>query len=312
VGKLAFVFPGQGSAVVGMGDEIARVSPAARAVLDRLASSLPAIDRFRREGPKDALIRTAHAQPAIFAVDCACLAALTERQVRPDIVAGHSLGEYAALVAAGVVELEAGLALVARRGELMEMAAEARRGTMMASLGLDHDVVGNVVATFHGRGVIANANDNAPGQAVLSGDVETLALAGEALRERGARVIDLPVGGAFHSPLMAEAEEEFRADLEVMPFSEPRVPVISNTTAETGHDAATLKAALLGQITGNVRWRESVLRMLDLGVDRFVEVGPGKVLSGLIQRCARGRDVVVLNVEDGASLERTLRVLRPG
>ncbi len=309
VGKLAFLFPGQGSASVEMGEELARASAGAGRVLARLAEILPEVDRLRREGPKDVLIRTANAQPAIFAVDCACLAALEAHDVHADLVAGHSLGEYAALVAAGVLDFDAGLKLVAVRGERMERAARARPGTMLAILGLDHEVVAEVVGRWQARGPISNANDNAPGQAVISGDTGTVDAAGEELRARGGRIVELPVGGAFHSPLMAEAEASFLASLEAVPFAEPRIPLVSNTTAAPGEDAATLKAALRGQITGSVRWRESVGRMLDLGVDRFVEVGPGKVLSGLVQRCARGREVQVVNVEDAASLERTLEVL---
>jgi [acyl-carrier-protein] S-malonyltransferase len=310
VGKVAFLFPGQGSAAIGMGEALAAESPAARQVLDQLAALAPAIWKLAQEGPREELIRTSNAQPAIFAVDCACLAALGERGVLPDVVAGHSLGEYAALVGAGVLDFEGGLPLVLRRGELMERAAAARPGTMLAILGSNPDAVNATIEEWQQRGVIANANDNAPGQIVISGDVETLQASAPAFRALGARVMDLPVGGAFHSPLMADGETAFAPVLEAAPLRDGRVPVVSNYTAAPARTAEDVKAALRRQITGKVRWRESVEAMLALGVDTFVEVGPGKVLSGLVQRCTRGQPVKILNVEDPASLEKTLTAVR--
>lgn len=310
VGKVAFLFPGQGSAAIRMGEALAAESPAARHVFDQLGELAPAVRNLVQEGPREELIRTSNAQPAIFAVDCACLAALGERGVLPDVVAGHSLGEYAALVGAGVLDFETGLPLVIRRGELMEQAAAARFGTMLAILGSNPDDVDATIAAWQQRGVIANANDNAPGQVVISGDVKTLRAAAPAFRELGARVMDLPVGGAFHSPLMADGEAAFAPVLEAAPFRDGRIPVISNYTAAPAQTAEDVKAALRRQITGRVRWRESVAAMVALGVDTFVEAGPGKVLSGLVQRCTRGQAVKILNVEDPASLENTLAALR--
>ena len=310
MGKLAFVFPGQGSATVRMGLALAEVSPAAARVLDRLGALQPDVRALIERGPKDELIRTANAQPAILAVDCACLAALEERGIRPDLVAGHSLGEYAALVAAGVVDFETGLRLVVERGARMEASTSARPGTMIAVLGLTTEQVDEVVARWQGRGVIANANDNAPGQIVVSGDVDVLREAGADFKAAGARVMDLPVGGAFHSALMADGERTFAPTLEVATFADGRVPLVSNFTAVPSTDAATLKAALREQITGRVRWRESIEAMVAAGADAFVEVGPGKVLSGIVQRCTKGRSVTVLNVEDPASLEKTVGALR--
>ena len=310
MGKLAFVFPGQGSATVGIGLALAEVSPAAARVLDRLGELRPDVRARIEHGPKDELIRTANAQPAILAVDCACLAALEERGIRPDVVAGHSLGEYAALVAAGVVDFEAGLQLVVERGARMEESTSARPGTMIAVLGLTTEQVDEIVARWQGRGVIANANDNAPGQIVVSGDVDVLREAGADFKAAGARVMDLPVGGAFHSALMEDGERTFAPTLDAAPFSDGRVPLVSNFTAVPGTDAATLKAALRRQITGRVRWRESIEAMVEAGADTFVEVGPGKVLSGIVQRCTRGRSVTILNVEDPASLDKTASALR--
>lgn len=309
MGKVVFLFPGQGSAAIGMGEALGAVSPAAAAVLEQLSVLAPAVRVLSREGPRDELIRTSNAQPAIFAVDCACLAALVERGVSPDIVAGHSLGEYAALVGAGVLTFEAGLPLVLRRAALMEEAATATLGTMMAVLGSTPEAVNALVEEWQQRGVIANANDNAPGQIVISGDAGTLQAAVPAFKELGARVMDLPVGGAFHSPLMTAAEREFDPVLAEAPLAEARVPLVSNLTAAPSTDVETIRAALRKQITGQVRWRESIDAMLELGADTFVEVGPGKVLSGIVSRCTKGRAVQVLNVEDPASLEKTLAAL---
>jgi [acyl-carrier-protein] S-malonyltransferase len=309
VGKIAFLFPGQGSAAIGMGEALAAESPAAQAVLEQLGTLAPSVRTLSQEGPRDELIRTSNAQPAIFAVDCACLATLEERGVRPDIVAGHSLGEYAALVGAGAIDFAEGLPLVLMRGALMEQAAAARPGTMVAILGSTPDAVEATIAEWQARGIIANANDNAPGQIVISGDVETLQAAAPAFRALGARVMDLPVGGAFHSPLMADGQAAFGPILESTPFRDGRVPVVSNFTATLAQTGEEIKAGLRHQITGKVRWRESIEAMIAFGVDTFIEVGPGKVLSGLVQRCTRGQAVKILNVEDPASLEKTLSQL---
>jgi [acyl-carrier-protein] S-malonyltransferase len=317
VGKLAFLFPGQGSVAVGMGEAIAEASPGARKVLDQLAELRPDLRALCSSGPIEELIRTANAQPTIFAVDCACLEALQERGVRPDLVAGHSLGEYAALVAADVVDFATALGLVIERGKLMEEAARAQPGTMLAVMGLDPERVAGLVAAWQSecasraRGVIANANDNAPGQVVISGDAATLAAAADDFRAAGGRVRELPVGGAFHSALMQSAADAFVAMLDRTPFAEARVPVVPNLTATASRDAGDLKAALRAQITGSVRWRESIDALVAAGSETFVEVGPGTVLSGLARRCTRGRAVRILNVEDSASLEATLRALEP-
>jgi [acyl-carrier-protein] S-malonyltransferase len=310
VGKVAFLFPGQGSAAIGMGEALAEASQAARRVLDRLGELAPAIRQLIHDGPRDELIRTSNAQPAIFAVDCAALAALQEAGIEPDIVAGHSLGEYAALVGAGVLSFDDGLPLVLQRGEVMERSAATHPGTMMAILGSTPEAVDALIAEWQQHGTIANANDNAPGQIVISGSVETLQAAAPAFRKLGVRVMDLPVGGAFHSPLMAQGERGFADALETAPFRDGRVPVVSNYTAGLARTADEVRAALRPQITGQVRWRESVDTMLQFGVDTFVEVGPGRVLSGLVGRCTRGQAITVLNVEDPPSLEKTLAALR--
>jgi [acyl-carrier-protein] S-malonyltransferase len=292
-----------------MGVDIASVSPAAASVLAQLAEIQPAINALRIDGPLEELIRTRNAQPAIFSVNCACLAALNEAGVQPAVVAGHSLGEYSALVAAGAIEFERGLPLVVERGAMMERCAISTAGTMRAIIGMDVERVGEIVGALGLQATLAIANDNAAGQIVISGAVDSVEHAAGALKQAGGRVMPLPVGGAFHSPLMAAAESAFAETLDATNFAEPTVPLVSNRTAAAARTASEVREGLRGQIVSTVRWRESVERMLGQGVDTFVEVGPGKVLSGIIARATRGQGVRVVNVEDASSLAATLAAI---
>ncbi|HZU05606.1 MAG TPA: ACP S-malonyltransferase [Chloroflexota bacterium] len=311
MGKLAFVFPGQGAAVVGMGRDIVAASPAAAALWEQAVAALPALPRLCFEGPLAELVETVNAQPAIFAVDCACLAALTAEGIVPAVVAGHSLGEYAALVAAGALEFASALALVRARAAAMQ-AACARPGSMLAVTGLDAARVEALVAEWRGDGLLVVANYNCPGQVVVSGDVAAIRAAAPYFTAAGARVTELAVGGAFHSPLMAPGEARFLPALEAAPLRDARLPVVPNLTARPTTAAEELRAALRRQITGSVRWQQSVEAMLALGVDTFIEVGPGRTLLGLVRRTAaeRGLRPRLLNVEDAASLARTVAALR--
>jgi [acyl-carrier-protein] S-malonyltransferase len=311
MGKTAFVFPGQGAAAVGMGRDVVAASPAAAAIWQDATATLPDLARLCFEGPLDALVQTANAQPAIFVVDCACLAALTAEGLTPDVVAGHSLGEYAALVAAGVLEFGAALSLVRARAEAMQ-AACARPGTMAAVTGLDSAQVEALVAAWDGEGVLAAANYNSPGQVVVSGDVAAVRGAAPTFSAAGGTVTELVVGGAFHSPLMAPGEASFLPVLEATSFRDARLPVVSNTTARASTRGEELRTAIHGQITGSVRWQQSVETMLADDVDTFVEVGPGRALLGLIRRTAgkSGARPRLANVEDGASLAKAVATLR--
>jgi [acyl-carrier-protein] S-malonyltransferase len=313
MGKTAFVFPGQGSATVGMGRDIVAASPAAAAVWAETAAAVPQLPRLCFEGPLEELVETANAQPAIFAVDCACLAALADAGLEPDVVAGHSLGEYAALVAAGALSLADALPLVRARADAMQ-AACARPGSMLAVTGLADEEVEALVAGWDGDGLLAVANYNSPGQVVVAGDAAAVREAAPRFVAAGARVTELVVGGAFHSPLMEPAQERFLPALEAAPLRDARLPVVSNTTARPTTAAEELRAALRAQMMGGVRWEQSVEAMLALGVDTFVEVGPGRTLSGLVRRTAQKHDARprLLNVEDGASLAKTLSALRGG
>jgi [acyl-carrier-protein] S-malonyltransferase len=311
MGKTAFLFPGQGSAAVGMGRDIVAASPAAARVWDEVAAIVPGLARLCFDGPLDVLVETANAQPAIFAVDCACLAALQDAGVQPDVVAGHSLGEYAALVAAGALTLAEALPVVQARAEAMQ-AACARPGSMLAVTGLAAEQVEALVAEWSGDGVLAVANYNSPGQVVVAGDTASVAAAGPRFVAAGARVTELVVGGAFHSPLMAPAQSQFLPALNSAVLRDARLPLVSNTTARPATAGEDLRAALRTQIMGGVLWEQSVDAMLALEVDTFVEVGPGRTLGGLVRRTAQKHDARprILNVEDSASLAKTLAALQ--
>ena len=301
MGKTAFVFPGQGSAAVGMGRDIVTASAAAAAVWAEAAAAVPGLPRLCFEGPLAELVETANAQPAIFAIDSACLAALQDADLHPDVVAGHSLGEYAALVAAGALTLGDALTLVRARADAMQ-AACARPGGMLAVTGLADEAVEALVAGWDGEGVLALANYNSPGQIVVAGDTAAVREAAPRFVAAGARVTELVVGGAFHSPLMEPAQALFSPALEAAPIRDARLPVVPNTTARPTTAAEELRAALRTQIVGGVRWEQSVEAMLALGADTFVEVGPGRTLNGVVRRTAQKHDARprLLNVEDGA------------
>ena len=243
-----------------------------------------------RTASPDELRQTYIAQPAIFCASVAALRALEAAGVpRPAYVAGHSLGEFSALVAAGALSFEAGLLLVARRAEAMQRAADARPGSMSSVLGLSAEGVEMAVEATAQDQVLAVANDNAPGNVVVSGEWTALERLPAAAKELGAkRVVPLNVGGAFHSPLMAPAVEAFQPHLASAPLRDPSIPVVANATAEPVTEAEELRELLARQLTGRVRWTESVRRMAALGVDTFIEVGPGTVLSGLVKRTVKG------------------------
>jgi len=262
-----------------------------------------------RSGSADELRQTYVAQPAIFCVSVAALRALDEAGVRPEYVAGHSLGELSALVAAGTLSFEAGLTLVARRAEVMQRAADAHPGSMSSVLGLSVEGVEMAVTQAAEGGVLAVANDNAPGNVVVSGEWPALERLPTAAKELGAkRVVPLNVGGAFHSPLMAPAADAFRSFLAAAPLRDCDVPLVANATAQPTTSAHELRDLLGRQLTGRIRWTESVRRLADLGVDTIVEVGPGTVLSGLVKRTVKG--VRVLPAGDAAEVAAVAEALR--
>jgi [acyl-carrier-protein] S-malonyltransferase len=309
--SVAFVFPGQGSQAPGMGLDFAEFDGAA-AELYQWASACLGWDLAEtlRTASPDELRQTYIAQPAIFSVSVAALRALEAAGVpRPAYVAGHSLGEFSALVAAGALSFEAGLLLEATR-----RAADARPGSMSSVLGLSAEGVEMAVEATAQDQVLAVANDNAPGNVVVSGEWTALERLPAAAKELGAkRVAPLNVGGAFHSPLMAPAVETFQPHLAAAPLRDPSIPVVANATAEPVTGAEELRELLARQLTGRVRWTESVRRMAALGVDTFIEVGPGTVLSGLIKRSVEGARILsAANAEGVAAVADALRAQADG
>jgi [acyl-carrier-protein] S-malonyltransferase len=308
--SVAFVFPGQGSQAPRMGLDWASSSEAGDDLYGWASTCLGwDLTKTLESASPDELRQTYIAQPAIFSVSVAAMRALEKAGIRPAFTAGHSLGELSALVAAGALSFEAGLTLVARRAEAMQRAADARPGSMSSVLGLSVEAVEMAVAAARGNDVLAIANDNAPGNVVVSGDWAALERLPAAAKELGAkRVVPLSVGGAFHSPLMAPAADVFRSFLSAAPLRDPDIPVIANATSEPVTSAEELRKLLARQLTGPVRWTESVRRLADLGVDTFIEVGPGTVLSGLIKRTVK--DVRVLSAGDAASVAAVIDALR--
>jgi [acyl-carrier-protein] S-malonyltransferase len=314
--SVAFVFPGQGSQAPGMGLDFAEFDEAAGDLYQWASACLgwDLAETLRTASP-DELRQTYIAQPAIFCVSVAALRALEAAGVaRPAYVAGHSLGEFSALVAAGALSFEAGLLLVARRAEAMQRAADARPGSMSSVLGLSAEGVEMAVEATAQDQVLAVANDNAPGNVVVSGEWAALERLPAAAKELGARrVVPLNVGGAFHSPLMAPAVEVFQPHLAAAPLRDPAIPVVANATAEPVTSADELRELLARQLTGRVRWTESVRRMVALGVETFIEVGPGTVLGGLIKRSVEGTRVLsAADAEGVAAVVDALRVRSDG
>jgi [acyl-carrier-protein] S-malonyltransferase len=287
--SLALIFPGQGSQTVGMARALAAAEPIAAETL-READDILGIplSELMAEGPEDELTATKNAQPALLAHSVAILRVIHDRLGPVAFTAGHSLGEFSAHVASGTLGFADALAAVRVRGELMFEAGLQRPGTMAAVLGLDDEQATEVCARVD-RGVCVPANFNAPGQVVVSGDVEGVKQLAEIAPEAGAKkVIILNVSGAFHSPLMEPAARGLREHLESIDFQDPTVPVISNVTARPVTLGPEARDLLVSQLTSAVRWSDSIATMVEKGVDRFLELGPGKVLAGLNKRNAKG------------------------
>ncbi len=306
---LAFLFPGQGSQSVGMGRALADAHPAAREVFERADQALGvSLSKLAWEGPDEELRRTMNAQPALLVHSVAAWTLLDHAGVKPAFVAGHSLGEYSACVAAGALAFEDAVRLVRRRGELMWQAGVERPGAMAAILGLDAAVVEAACQEAAAAGVVVPANLNAPGQVVISGEVAAVEQAVEAARARGARkAVLLPVSGAFHSPLMGPAAEGLRQALDAVTFHDARCPVVANVTGAPVTRAADIRDHLARQLLGAVRWEDGMRYLRAQGVEAFVEVGTGRVLRGLLKSI--DRDAPSWNVEDAATLQSTLAAL---
>ena len=303
---LIFLFPGQGSQHVGMAKGLAEAYASARAVFSEADDVLgTAISRICFDGPEDVLTDTVNAQPALFASSLAALSALREEMgclPRPTFFAGHSMGEYTALAAAGCIGFADGLRLVRERGRLMKEAGARHPGRMVAVIGLADSVVAQICAEAATAkdGVAQIANDNCPGQIVISGDEDSIATAMSELEKAGARrVVPLAVSIAAHCPLMAPAASQLKARIEAVEVKEPLAPVIGNTSGLPLDSAAAICEELNAQLTGSVRWTDSMKYAVDAGVETAVEIGPGSVLTGLMKRIQRrGKRVNVSNAAE--------------
>ena len=290
----AFVFPGQGAQFVGMGKDLYDNNPLAKEQFEKANDILGfRITDIMFSGTDEELKQTKVTQPAVFlhsVISALCMG----EDFAPDMVAGHSLGEFSALVAAGALNFEDGLKLVYARAMAMQKACEAAPSTMAAIVGLDDATIENVCAEINTENnVVVPANYNCPGQLVISGNVEAVKAACEKLKEAGAkRALLLPVGGAFHSPLMQPAKDELQAAIEATTFNTPKCAVYQNVDAQAHTDAEEIKANLIAQLTASVRWTQEVQNMIAAGATDFTECGPGKVLQGMIGKIAKGNDAV--------------------
>ncbi|MBS4211880.1 ACP S-malonyltransferase [Neobacillus rhizophilus] len=300
--KIAFVFPGQGSQTVGMGKDLAEKYPEVMSYFKKADESLKVpLSQLIFEGPKEDLTLTINTQPALLTTSLAVLSFFQNSGVKPDFVAGHSLGEYTALVAAGVMSFEEGVYAVRKRGEFMENAVPNGEGSMAAVLGLDRVKLAAVTEEVtNGGNPVALANLNCPGQIVISGSKKGIEDAGAKAKEAGAkRVLPLEVSGPFHSPLMKPASGQLREVLDGIDMKDAEVPVVANVSAEPVTSAAEIKDKLIEQLYSPVLWEDSVQKMIELGVDTFIEIGPGKVLSGLIKKI--DKTVKIFSVSDEES-----------
>lgn len=302
--KTAFIFPGQGSQAVGMGKELASMHPVAQKTFDEADAALGfKLSQLCFEGPEDQLKLTQNTQPAILTVSVAAYRVLQEMGLTPDFAAGHSLGEYSAHVAAGTISFEDAVRTVRNRGRYMQEAVPVGQGAMAAILGLAPEVVAQVCDEAAQGEVCQPANVNSPEQIVISGAAAAVERAANLAKERGAkRAVMLPVSAPFHCALMKPAEDRLAVDLRALAFNDPKFPVVNNVDAELMTSGEAAREALIRQVTGAVQWERSMRKLVEQGVETLVEVGPGKVLCGLMRQIDRSK--LCLNIEDEASRQK--------
>jgi [acyl-carrier-protein] S-malonyltransferase len=304
--KIGFLFPGQGSQAVGMGKELVEKYGVAQDIFARADQALGfSLTNLIFEGPEEELRKTTNTQPAILTTSIAALAVLEKEGLKPEMTAGHSLGEYSALVAAGVIAFEDAVQLVRKRGAFMQEAVPLGEGSMAAIMGMDRAAVVDICEQASAVGIVQAVNFNCPGQIVIAGAVKAVENAVELLKNAGAkRAIMLPVSAPFHCTMMKPAAENLGRELEKVKFYDAKIPVVTNINAKLLTDKDVIKAALVQQAASPVLWEDCMKTMVQEGIQTFVEVGPGKVLGGFTKKI--NKDAVMLNVEDFNSLEKTL------
>lgn len=306
--KIAFLFSGQGAQYAGMGKELYDNYECAKRVFDEADEALGfKISDLCFNGPKEKLDVTEMTQPSIVTMSTAALAVVEEHGIKPDVIAGLSLGEYSAHVASGSIGFTDAVRLVQKRGRYMQEAVKVGEGAMAAVIGMDVEVISKACQENSAYGVVEIANFNCPGQIVIGGSTEAVDKACETLQGMGGRVVKLSVSGPFHTSLMQPAAEKLGVELQNVEIGEMNIPVITNVTGDYIKSASDIRELLVKQVTSSVQFEKSIRRMIEDGVDTFVEIGPGKVLTGFLRKI--DRSVKALNVEDLKSLENTLKKL---
>ncbi|MBT9146680.1 MAG: Malonyl CoA-acyl carrier protein transacylase [Syntrophomonadaceae bacterium] len=304
--KIGFIFPGQGSQYVGMGKELYESYTQVRQILNKANEVLGTdLSQLCFTGPEEVLKETTNTQLAVLSVSVGCFELLRNEGICPDIVAGHSLGEYTALVAAGSLSFPQALKLVRKRGEFMQEAAAHHPGAMLAIIGAEEKVINEALLQTRTAGTVRIANFNCPGQVVISGETSAIQQVRDLVLKIGAkRAILLPISGAFHSPLMKVAQDKLRQEIIPFTINSPEIPVIANVTADYMSSPETIKELLVEQIASPVLWEDSIKKMAAEGVDTFIEAGPGRVLTGLVRRTIP--TAKCLNVEDETTFRKVL------
>jgi [acyl-carrier-protein] S-malonyltransferase len=310
--KIAFVFPGQGSQFVGMGKDVYAACPAARTVFQTADTALGfSLSTLCFEGPEEELKLTENTQPAILTNSIALLRVIEDRlSLKPDFVAGHSLGEYTALVCADAISFEDAVRTVRQRGRFMQEAVPLGTGEMTAVIGLEQEKLQAFCNEVnHENHLVVIANINCPRQYVISGHAEAVHVVMQLSQKEGAMIVPLAVSAPFHSPLMERAATNLESWLRDIPFNDLKYPLVNNAEAEIINNGDAAKVSLVRQMQASVQWERSIRRLMEAGVDTFIEIGPGKVLSGLLKRIDRSLNI--LNISDMASLEHALQTLNP-